>query len=188
MCPALAGEFVITEPPGKTEISLFTQRESGHSNYSETDSLAMILAKIKEWDYPVRETARGLCAPVLPGKVEVSTRSFLSGHHQRWLSCETEEVQAFGSLHFHSFSQHPGRCPCSLVHFFLRLWDFNSLTRDRTLAPAVKAPSPNHWTTRESLLFFFQKGFQLGINFRLCIPWVHLSFFFPQKIKMGINL
>ena len=142
----------------------------------------------KSGNSPVREAARGLCA-VLPGKVEVSTRSFLSGHHQRWLSCETEEVQAFGSLHFHSFSQHLGRCPCSLVHFFLRLWDFNSLTRDRTLAPAVKAPSPNYWTTRESLLFFFPEGFPTWYNFRLCIPWVHLSsFFFPQKIKMGINL
>ena len=27
--------------------------------------------------------------------------------------------------------------------------DLSSLTRDRTWAMAVKAPSPNHWTTRE---------------------------------------
>ena len=26
------------------------------------------------------------------------------------------------------------------------LWDLSSPTRDRTWAPAVKAPSPNHWT------------------------------------------
>ena len=29
------------------------------------------------------------------------------------------------------------------------LQDLSSLTRDRTWAMAVKAPSPNHWTTRE---------------------------------------
>ena len=29
------------------------------------------------------------------------------------------------------------------------LQDLSSLTRDQTQAPAVKAPSPNHWTTRE---------------------------------------
>ena len=29
------------------------------------------------------------------------------------------------------------------------LWDLSSLTGNRTLAMAVKAPSPNHWTTRE---------------------------------------
>ena len=29
------------------------------------------------------------------------------------------------------------------------LWDLSSPTRNRTLVPAVKAPSPNHWTTRE---------------------------------------
>ena len=46
---------------------------------------------------PVREAAKGPCTTVLPGKVEVSTRPVLSGHHQRWLSCETEEVQASGS-------------------------------------------------------------------------------------------
>ena len=30
------------------------------------------------------------------------------------------------------------------------LWDLSSLTKDWTRDPAVKAPSPNHWTTRES--------------------------------------
>ena len=29
------------------------------------------------------------------------------------------------------------------------LWDLSSPARERTLALAVKAPSPNHWTTRE---------------------------------------
>ena len=29
------------------------------------------------------------------------------------------------------------------------LWGLGSLTRDCTPAPTVKAPSPNHWTTRE---------------------------------------
>ena len=29
------------------------------------------------------------------------------------------------------------------------LWDLTSPTRDRTSAPTVKAPSPNHWTARE---------------------------------------
>ena len=29
------------------------------------------------------------------------------------------------------------------------LRDLSSLTRDQTQAPAVKAPNPNHWTTRE---------------------------------------
>ena len=29
------------------------------------------------------------------------------------------------------------------------LWDLSSLTRDGTWTPAVKVPSPNHWTTRD---------------------------------------
>ena len=33
----------------------------------------------------------------------------------------------------------------------LSLWDLSSSTRDRIWAPAVKAPSPNHWTAREFL-------------------------------------
>ena len=36
------------------------------------------------------------------------------------------------------------------------LWELSSLKRDCILAPAVKAPSSNHWTARElpKLLFF----------------------------------
>ena len=34
------------------------------------------------------------------------------------------------------------------------LWDLSSQTRHRTQAPAVKAPSPNHWTTKEFLSKF----------------------------------
>ena len=34
-------------------------------------------------------------------------------------------------------------------------WDLSSPTRDWTWAPAVKAPNPNHWTTRECLLLHF---------------------------------
>ena len=35
---------------------------------------------------------------------------------------------------------------CVVLH---SMWDFSSLTRDRTCAPAMKAQSSNHWTTRE---------------------------------------
>ena len=37
------------------------------------------------------------------------------------------------------------------------LQNFSSLTRDRTRVPAVKAPSPNHWTTREFPVCWFLK-------------------------------
>ena len=50
------------------------------------------------------------------------------------------------------------------------LGDLSSLTRDQTRAMAVKAPSPNHWTTRESVFFFFNL-FYLFIYF-----WLRLVF------------
>ena len=44
------------------------------------------------------------------------------------------------------------------------LWDLSSPTRDRTQAPAVKAPSPNHWTTRE----FLKAVFITSVTSKIC--------------------
>ena len=50
---------------------------------------------------------------------------------------------------------------CFFGFFFLPalggLQDLTSLTKDPTLAPAVKAPSPNHWTAREFPVTFFKE-------------------------------
>ena len=53
--------------------------------------------------------------------------------------------------------------PSLFLSFFFNLatshslWDLSSLTRDQAQAPAKKASSPNHWTTREfpALCFSF---------------------------------
>ena len=50
------------------------------------------------------------------------------------------------------------------VFFALSLWGLISPTRDWTLAPGVKAPSPNRWTTGNSLfLHFYFLKFQYDI-------------------------
>ena len=58
------------------------------------------------------------------------------------------------------------------VHFFLAaqqaLPELGSLTKYRTWAPGVKAPSPNHCTIRESLISYFWDPPML-----LCIDLVH---------------
>ena len=45
------------------------------------------------------------------------------------------------------------------------MWDLNSLNKDKTWAPAEKAPNPNHWDTRNSLnthgLLVFKKYLKL---------------------------
>ena len=52
----------------------------------------------------------------------------------------------------HSLFFPPLAAPCGLQ-------DLSSLTRDQTQAPAVKVPSPNHWTTKEFPFFFFFRPF-----------------------------
>ena len=47
-----------------------------------------------------------------------------------------------------------GFCWCWCLFVCCTAW-LISLTRDQTWAPAVKTPSPNHWTARNSLQFLF---------------------------------
>ena len=46
----------------------------------------------------------------------------------------------------------------NLLATFLCMWDFSSLTRDRTLTPAAEAWSLNHWTIREVPVTDFMEG------------------------------
>ena len=49
------------------------------------------------------------------------------------------------------------------------LWDPSSPTRDRTWVPAVKAPSPNHWTTREfPYRFIFKINIKTYVHTKVC--------------------
>lgn len=46
-------------------------------------------------------------------------------------------------------------CACRLIFWpCCGFWDISSLTRDWTWAPAVKAPDPNHQTTKELLVLY----------------------------------
>ena len=74
------------------------------------------------------------------------------------------------SLPSSPFSPHPCHSAEFLImsylldhakHFFSIPWglhDLSSSTKLLTRAPAVKAPRPNHWTTREFPIFFYFKS------------------------------
>ena len=47
---------------------------------------------------------------------------------------------------------------CVCVCVLHSMWDFSSLTRDRTCAPAMEAQSFNHWTAREHPLQSFNNS------------------------------
>ena len=64
-----------------------------------------------------------------------------------------------------------------LLAILCSLQDLSSLTRDRTWAMAVKAPSPNHWTTRE---FPPVKDLKMGDSPGLSV-WAHCNHRCPYE-------
>ena len=78
------------------------------------------------------------------------------------------------------------------IFFFLAtlcsLQDLSSLTRDWTPAPAMKAPSPNHWTSREFPEFhlFWSQIVILQINQKeLNFPFLKHRFLKPIETLIG---
>ena len=70
--------------------------------------------------------------------------------------------------------------PCLLC-----MWDFSSLTRDQTPAPATEALSPNHWTTREDSQIFFLTRPNLALGFHRSQSTPHCPSHHPSTKDLG---
>ena len=68
------------------------------------------------------------------------------------------------------------------------LWALSSLTRDWTQAPAVKAQSPNHWTTREfpKIYFIFIHMYTISnVHSFVCIQFsIWYYFLQPEEFSL----
>ena len=89
---------------------------------------------------PFWEKTQGQGSYSLPDDSAQSLRGALLLHAPAW--CELIYF-IFQTYRFYLLTHSFLALPCG------GLWDRSSLTWDRTWAAAVKAPGPNHWTTRE---------------------------------------
>ena len=86
---------------------------------------------------------------------QCSERSFCDPHFTQEKTKSQERQLDLIARVSHSKPAHLSALLNTSFFFFFGLRDLSSPTRDRTWAPAVDAPSPNHWTAKEFPFFIF---------------------------------
>ena len=115
----------------------------------------LITREVLGWSFWIREKHRHLSLPfacwfsLSLSETEPTVSSIplltLKGHDSYWMF----RITVSGSLYSELIRDIKSKLK---FFFFAMLWvlqDLSSLTRDWTQAVALKAPNPNHWTTRE---------------------------------------